>query len=296
MTRAVTRFAPSPTGDLHLGHVYAAWFARAAARAAGGRYLVRIEDIDQGRCRRDYENRNLDDLVWLGLAGDEAPVRQSERRPHYDAALDRLARQGVVYPCFCTRREIRAEIAAAGGAPHAAPDGTLVYPGTCRGLPADETARRQAAGEGFALRLDVARAVAMAGPLTWTDRRFGTRPAEPLAFGDVVVARKELGVAYHLAVVVDDALQGVTEVTRGEDLLAATHVHRLLYALLGHAPPVWHHHALVVDDAGERLATRRGGFTVAALRAAGRTSAEVLELAQTRLAGAAGQLPLSERE
>ncbi len=277
----VTRFAPSPTGDLHLGHVYAAAFARDAAAAAGGRYLVRIEDIDHTRCRAQFAARNLADLHWLGLAGEAEPVRQSERLDLYRTALARLEGLGVVYPCFCTRAEIRAEIAAAAAAPHAGPDGAPAYPGTCRRLDVGERADRLAAGRPHALRLDAAAAARMTGPLDWSDRRFGPHTVDPATIGDVVLARKDLGTSYHVAVVVDDAAQGVTLVTRGEDLLASTPIHRMLYALLGLAAPQWHHHPLVRDAAGERLAKRADAASVRALRQAGRSAEAVLVMAGT---------------
>lgn len=276
----VTRFAPSPTGDLHLGHAYAAWYARDVAKRAGGRFLVRIEDVDVGRCRPEFILRNLEDLRWLGLTWDGAVVRQSERMPLYRAALDRLRAQGVTYPCFCTRADIRAEIAAAGSAPHpSAPDGAPVYPGTCRALDPGKRDDLQASGRSYAIRLDVARARRLTGHLDWFDRLRGPAPAEPERFGDVVVARKDIATSYHLAVVVDDADQGVTEVTRGADLLDATHIHRLLYALLDLPVPVWNHHALVRDAAGRRLAKRSGDEAIAALRERGHTPEQVLALA-----------------
>jgi len=275
----VTRFAPSPTGPLHLGHAYAAWFAR--AQATDGRFLVRIEDIDRDRCRPEYEAAIFDDLAWLGLGGAEPAMRQSERFAAYRAALDRLQGQGLLYPCFCTRRDI----AAAATAPHlvqAGPDGPL-YPGTCRGLPAGDRAERIARGDAYALRLDMAAAVRIAGPLTWTDRGRGVQAAQPALFGDVVLARKDAPASYHLAVVVDDAAQGIGLVTRGEDLFAATHVHRLLQALLGLPVPGWHHHGLVRDDAGRRLAKRAPSFTIRSLRDAGWTAEAVLAEAERRV-------------
>jgi len=274
----VTRFAPSPTGPLHLGHAYAAWFAR--AHATGGRFLVRIEDIDRDRCRPEFEAAIFDDLAWLGLEGAPPVMRQSERFDAYRAALDRLSADGLLYPCFCTRRDI----AAAATAPHlvqAGPDGPL-YPGTCRGLPAGVRKERIDRGDAYALRLDIRKAVRMAGPLNWTDRGRGLQEARPEAFGDVVLARKDTPASYHLAVVVDDAAQGVDLVTRGEDLFAATHVHRLLQAVLGLPTPEWHHHGLVRDDAGNRLAKRAPAFTLRDLRTAGRSAADVLDEARRR--------------
>lgn len=278
----VTRFAPSPTGDLHLGHAYSAWFARDVAACAGGRFLVRIEDIDTGRCRPAFIERNLDDLQWLGLAWEQPVVRQSERMDLYREALRRLDDLGVVYPCFCTRKDIRAEIEAAAGAPHTvAPDGSAVYPGICRALDAAARDDRIAAGRSHALRLDAARARRLTGELSWTDRSHGRRTARLDQFGDVVIARKDNATSYHLSVVVDDAAQGVTDVTRGEDLLEATHVHRTLYALLDLPPPVWHHHRLCRDDQGRRLAKRQGDVTIRSLRERGVTPEQVLVMARS---------------
>ncbi len=279
-----TRFAPSPTGDLHLGHAYAARFAWDAARRGGGRYLVRIEDIDGARCRREFEARNLDDLAWLGLQPDAPPVRQSERLAHYRAALDHLAGLGVIYPCLCTRAAIRAEIAAANVAPQAtvtapvAPPG--IYPGTCRRVDQEWLAERIARGEPYALRLDAERALRVAGTLVWTDLARGQATVRADHLSDVVIARKELATSYHIAVVVDDAAQGITHVTRGEDLLAVTPLHRLLYALLGLSPPLWHHHALCCDDQGRRLAKRSGALSIRALREQGLSPDQVLRMAK----------------
>ena len=273
----VTRFAPSPSGYLHLGHAYAALFAWRAGEQAGGRCLLRIEDLDAARCHPRFEAAILEDLAWLGMSWDGPPLRQSERMAHYTAALERLQAEGFVYPCFCTRREIRAEIARAPQAPHG-PDGPL-YPGACRGLSAAEREDRIAAGAAYALRLDAAAAAARAGPLTWRDEAKGDLAAETQALGDVVLARKDLGASYHLAVTVDDAAQEVTLVTRGEDLLPSTHVHRLLQALLGLPVPRWHHHRLLTDGAGERLAKRSDSLAIRALREAGRSAAEVRALA-----------------
>jgi glutamyl-Q tRNA(Asp) synthetase len=273
----VTRFAPSPTGRLHLGHAHSALFGWRAAKAAGGRFLLRIEDIDRQRCRPALEAGIIEDLAWLGLAWEHPVRRQSEHLDDYRGALDRLAAEGLAYPCFCSRKEIAAEIARAAAAPHG-PEGPL-YPGTCRGLPAGERAARIAACQPYALRLDVAAASARTGPLTWHDRGHGTIDAEPALLGDVVLGRRDAPASYHLAVTLDDHLQGVTLVTRGEDLFAATHVHRLLQALLGLAVPDYHHHRLLTNDRGERLAKRDGALTLAALRAAGRSSGEVRALA-----------------
>ena len=272
----VTRFAPSPTGDLHLGHAYAAGFAWRAAQRSGGRFLVRIEDIDAGRCRERFVARNLEDLCWLGLAWEQPVVRQSGRMPRYIAAVDRLRELGVVYPCFCTRSAIRAEIAAASGAPHAG--GSAVYTGTCRSL---DPARREALlaeGRSWALRLDAAKALRLTGALDWFDRQRGCQQVIAALLGDVVIARKEMPVSYHLCVVVDDAAQGVSLVTRGEDLLESTPVHRTLQALLGLPAPEWWHHPLCRDADGRRLAKRDGDASIRGLRERGLAPAEVLQM------------------
>lgn len=281
---AVTRFAPSPTGDLHLGHAYAATYAHNVAIRAGGfaagRFIVRIEDLDRGRCREDFVARQLDDLAWLGLSWDQPVVRQSGRMELYAAALARLDGLGVTYPCFCTRKEIRDEIAAAGGAPHSlAPDGSFVYPGTCRDLSPAHRDELLASDRPYAVRLNVGRALRLTGPLSWTDRLRGRHAARPERFGDVVIGRKAVTASYHLAVVVDDADQGVSEVTRGADLLEASHLHRLLYGLLEIAPPLWHHHAVCRDRFGRRLAKRDADVTIRALRARGHAPGEVRAMA-----------------
>lgn len=273
----VTRFAPSPTGRLHLGHAFAALFAEREARAQGGRFLVRIEDIDRGRCRPEFEAAILEDLAWLGLEWDRPIRRQSEHMADYAAQLARLEAMGLIYPCFCTRAAIRSEIARAGHAPHG-PDGPL-YPGTCRTLSGDECGARIDRGEAFALRLDMGPAAARAGPLIWTDRDRGETIADPCAAGDVVLARKDTPTSYHLAVTLDDHLQGVTLVTRGEDLFATTHVHRLLQALLGFETPEYHHHRLLAAASGARLAKRDQGATLETLRAEGHGPAEVRRMA-----------------
>jgi glutamyl-Q tRNA(Asp) synthetase len=249
-----TRFAPSPNGPLHLGHAYAAILAHDLARARGGECLLRIEDIDGTRSRAALVPEILADLAWLGLAWDGAPVFQSRRLPEYAAAGERLKALGLLYPCQCTRAEIAAAARETG------PDGP-VYPGTCRRRPADP--------RGAAWRLDMAKAVALAGPLEWLDERAGLQRAAPERFGDVVLLRKEAPASYHLAATLDDAADGITLVTRGADLFAATHVHRLLQALLGLPVPVWHHHPLLVEADGRKLAKRRGSPALADRRRAG---------------------------
>ncbi len=269
MVETVTRFAPSPTGYLHLGHAHAALFAVRAARAAGGRFLLRIEDIDFTRCRPEYEDAIFEDLAWLGLSWDGPVLRQSERRAAYDAALAALAAAGLTYPCSCTRKEIAAEIAAAGGAPQG-PDGPL-YPGTCR--------NRSGRGDEAAIRLDCAKAGRQAGVLEFFDRGAGRVAVDACLFGDAVIARRDIGTSYHLACVVDDAHQGVTLVTRGEDLLPATHIQRVLQAALGLPVPQYHHHGLLRDEDGRRLAKRDAARSIRSLREAGTSPAEVRALA-----------------
>lgn len=258
----VTRFAPSPTGLLHLGHAFAA----ITAAESGDDFLLRIEDLDAGRSRDEFIEAIYRDLKWLGLSWDEPVLRQSRRAPAYAGALERLAAMGLTYPCVCTRAKIAEEIARAGEAQHG-PDGPL-YPGTCRHLnnvPSDKP---------HALRLDTARAAALAGPLTF--REHGRIEAvDPLRFGDIVLARKDLPGAYHLAVVLDDAFQGVTLVTRGEDLLPATHVQRLLQALLGLPEPAYAHHPLVLDENGRKFSKRDNAITLAALRESGATPSDI---------------------
>ncbi|CAO3418247.1 tRNA glutamyl-Q(34) synthetase GluQRS [Azospirillum doebereinerae] len=289
MTDLVTRFAPSPTGHLHLGHAHSALFGWTAAQRGGGRFLLRIEDIDPNRCRPAFERDLIEDLAWLGLSwgdpgGDPGdapgggPVRrQSDHFDDYRAALARLREAGVVYPCFCTRKDIAAEIGRAGAAPHG-PDGPL-YPGTCRHLSEDIRAARIAAGETWAMRLDVAEAMRRTGPLRWHDRGRGWQTATPEQLGDVVLARKDTPTSYHLSVTLDDHLQRVTLVTRGEDLFFATHTHRLLQALLGFEPPDYHHHGLLRNAAGERLAKRDRAQSLRSLRAEGAEPAAVRALA-----------------
>jgi glutamyl-Q tRNA(Asp) synthetase len=278
----VTRFAPSPTGLIHLGSAYSALFAERAARRASGRFLLRIEDVDRTRCRPEFTAAIFEDLAWLGLRWEEPVRQQSEHFDDYRAALARLAAMELVYPCFCTRTEIMAEIAAAGGAPHAAdPHGAEgpPYPGTCRRLDPAERKARLARGDNHALRLDAAKASAQAGPLTWHDRARGPQQARPERLGDAVLARKDVPTSYHLAVTLDDHLQGTTLVTRGEDLFVATHTHRLLQALLGLDTPEYLHHRLLLGPDGRRFAKRDRAMTIRAMREAGRTPAEVRALA-----------------
>ncbi|HVC59657.1 MAG TPA: tRNA glutamyl-Q(34) synthetase GluQRS [Acetobacteraceae bacterium] len=276
----VTRFAPSPTGHLHLGHALSALTAWRRAREAGGRFLLRLEDIDPGRCRPEFAAAIEQDLAWLGLDWD-GPVRiQSRHLPEYRAALDALVARGLLYPCFCTRAEIGAEVAASAAAPHA-PDGSSLYPGTCRRLSAGQRAARTAAGERFALRLDMARALAaVPRPLGFEEVGEGVITCDPAPFGDAVLARKDAPASYHLCVTHDDALQGVTLVTRGVDLKPATHLHRLLQALMGWPAPRYEHHRLLTDTSGRRLAKRDRAATLRDLRAAGWSSEAVRGVAE----------------
>jgi glutamyl-Q tRNA(Asp) synthetase len=278
----VTRFAPSPTGFLHLGHAYSALFAWRRAREAGGRFLLRLEDIDAGRCRPEFADAILQDLAWLGLDWDCAVRVQSRHLPEYRAVLDGLEARSLLYPCFCTRADIQREVEQSAAAPHA-PDGSPLYPGICRNLSQDEREARVAAGERHALRLDMQRALASVGAmLTFEEAGEGTVACRPERFGDVVLARKEAPASYHLCVTHDDAVQGVTLVTRGADLKPATHLHRLLQALLGWPVPAYAHHSLLTDAAGRRLAKRDCAATLRELRAQGRSPGEVRELAETR--------------
>ncbi len=271
----VTRFAPSPTGQLHIGHAYSVLFAYRKAKENGGRFILRIEDIDTERCRPEYVDGIKEDLHWLGLTWEEPVRKQSEHMAGYAAALDKLAGADLLYPCFCSRRDIREEIARAPAAPHG-PEGAL-YPGTCRNLTADERQDRMAKGEPYALRLDTTAALArLDAPLIWEDLEKGKQEAHPEILGDVVLARKDTPASYHLCVTLDDHLQGVTHVTRGEDLFHATHLHRLLQHILGLNVPVWHHHPLLHDEEGKRFAKRNQSVTLKSLREMGSMPEDII--------------------
>jgi glutamyl-Q tRNA(Asp) synthetase len=279
MADTILRFAPSPNGHLHLGHALSALLNLDMARAAGGRLLLRIEDIDATRCRPELEAAIYEDLAWLGLAWDEPVRRQSEHLDDYRAALAMLEAKGLVYPSFESRAEIArlvAERDARSRWPRD-PDGAPLYPGTGKRLPAAERAQRIANGEPYALRLDMEMASQLAGPLTWSET--GTEPgvvdAKPHAWGDVVLARKETPTSYHLSVVVDDALQGVTHVVRGLDLYWSTSVHRLLQALLGLPAPAYHHHRLILDADGRKLSKTTRATGLRELRAQGATPGDI---------------------
>jgi glutamyl-Q tRNA(Asp) synthetase len=274
---SATRFAPSPTGYLHKGHAFSALTALATARRLRGRFVLRIEDIDFTRCRPEFEAAIYEDLAWLGLDWETPVLRQSEHMADYQAALERLREAGLVYRCFATRREIAEAMLSA---PHGAPEGFRGAP-----PPAADEAARLRAGEPFAWRLDLAAARAAAGPLSFVETgqgpagESGSIDVAPDAAGDVVLARKDVGVAYHLAVVVDDARQQITDVVRGRDLFEATHVQRLLQALLSLPAPRYHHHPLIAGEDGGRLAKRDNAPTLRAFRASGCTPASLrLEL------------------
>ena len=269
----ITRFAPSPSGPLHVGHLLAALQARRLADAHGGRCVLRVEDIDQRAQHPEYLELMYEDLKWLDLSFDDEVMVQTQRFDVYRGVLDSLRNMGLLYPCFCTRSEIKAQVAEIGRAPHA----TLgyLYPGSCRQLPPDVVEERLAAGVPHSWRLDMRRVQDLVGCPLWHDLRRGTQRCVPTEYGDVVLARKDFPASYHLSVVVDDAAQGVTHVTRGEDLFDATHIHRVLQGVLALPVPVYCHHSLLRDNSGKRLAKRDGARSIASLRAAGYTPGQV---------------------
>lgn len=272
----MTRFAPSPTGHLHLGHAYSGLFAYEAALREGGQFLLRIEDIDPTRCKSEFVLSIIEDLKWLGLSWPE-PIRvQSKHMHQYAAALFTLRDKGVLYPCFCTRKEVAAEAARAGHAPHADEQAEPVYAGTCRHLSDVEVVEKLAQHKVANWRLNLEKALSITGELSWVDRAKGVMKAQPEIFGDVVIARKDVPTSYHLSVTVDDAVQGVTLVTRGEDLLPTTHIHRVLQALLDYPTPKYHHHKLLLDASGKRYAKRDQSVTLKALRESGKTAEDIL--------------------
>ncbi len=288
----VFRFAPSPNGQLHLGHAFSALTNARLARRFGGRLLVRIEDIDTARCPPAFIAACLDDLAWLGLEWEEPERRQSRHFADYEAALNELRDRELVYPCFCSRREIVERVVAIEaetGTPWPRdPEGTPLYPGTCRGLPPERVAALFAGHAPHSWRLDMGKALKVASELV--DRQLVWRQfdpnsatvaeveADPARWGDIVLARKDTPTSYHLAVVVDDAIQGVTHVVRGQDLQAATDIHVLLQALLGKPSPLYHHHALLRDAAGEKLAKSRGSRSLSDMRARGVSAAELRQM------------------
>ena len=266
-----TRFAPSPTGYLHLGHAYAALYAH--KKANGGRFVLRIEDIDGSRCRPEFVAALTEDLAWLGLAW-EVPVRvQSEHFSDYRKALALLENMGLLYPCFCTRAEIQREVSNAMNAQHS-PDGVL-YPGTCRLISQSECADKIASGAPYSLRLDMAKAMERVGAVSWTEETRGRQLARPADFGDVVVARKDTPASYHLCVTIDDALQEIDLVTRGEDLFRATDVHRLIQTLLDLPEPTYSHHRLLLDESGNKFSKRDHAESLRTMREMGETALSV---------------------
>ena len=277
MPQPVFRFAPSPNGHLHLGHALSALQNFDMARAAGGRFLLRMEDIDTTRCRPEFEAAIIEDLAWLGIQWEQPVRRQSEHMDDYKAALAKLEAQGLVYPSFESRAEIDKLVAAreAGGGWPRDPDGAPLYPGAGKAIAPAERERRMAAGEPYALRLDMAAALARVGPLNWREGEEGSILADPAAWGDVVLARKDAPTSYHLSVVVDDALQGVTHVARGRDLYPSTSVHRLLQELLGLPAPFYRHHRLILDSDGRKLAKSNRSTAIRELRAAGTTPSDI---------------------
>lgn len=283
MHTRIFRFAPSPNGYLHLGHAYSALLNDDMARLADGRLLIRIEDIDTARCRPEYEAAILDDLRWLGIAWQPAVRRQSEHFDDYQAAVTKLEAIGLLYPSFESRSEIAALVAERDRQGHwpRDPDGMPLYPGRARKMPKAERDRRRREGEPFALRLAIDAAVARAGVLTWNETGQGPQgqsgivAAAPQMWGDVVLARKEMPASYHLAVAIDDALQGVTDVVRGQDLFWSTSIHRLLQALLGLPEPTYHHHRLILDGSGRKLSKSTLATSLRQLRAAGATPVDI---------------------
>jgi glutamyl-Q tRNA(Asp) synthetase len=283
MGTRILRFAPSPNGYLHLGHSYSALLNHDMARAAGARLLLRIEDIDTARCRLAYETAIYEDLAWLGIVWEEPVRRQSQHFDDYRAALARLEALGLLYPSFESRSEINALVAERDRHGHwpRDPDGVPLYPGDARSLSPSERERRRAAGEPFALRLAMDAAMARAGALNWTETGVGPQgqtglvAASPQLWGDVVIARRESPTSYHLAVTVDDAIQGVTEVVRGQDLFWSTAIHRLLQALLDLPAPVYHHHGLILDAEGRKLSKSAQAKSLRELRAAGASAVDI---------------------
>lgn len=283
MSRPVFRFAPSPNGYLHLGHAYSALLNHDRARATHGRFLVRIEDIDTARCRPEFEAAIYEDLAWLGLTWEQPVRRQSDHLARYRQALERLEREGLVYPAFESRGDIARTIRqrGAGGAWPCDPDGAPLYPGTARDMPAAERQALRTSGVPFALRLDIAAATALTGDLTWRERGHGPAGetgeivARPQDWGDMIVGRKETPTSYHLSVVVDDAEQGVTCVMRGHDLFRATDVHRVLQALLAIPAPAYCHHELIRDEAGNKLSKSTRSTSLRELRMAGVSPAQI---------------------
>lgn len=269
----VTRFAPSPTGYLHLGHAYSALLAWQRVKEEGGQFLLRFEDIDYTRVRPEFYQQIEDDLNWLGIEWKRTPILQSERLPLYQDALDELRDLGLLYRCFCTRKDLAESAAPQQGVPHGH------YTGRCREMADSVVTERLEEEKSFSWRLDIARASARVGRLSFQDRERGVVGVEPHILGDPVLARKDIATSYHLASVVDDAEQGVTEIIRGRDLLESTHLHRVLQKLWGYSEPIYEHHRLVVNEDGRRLAKREHSLAIKELRERGFTSEEVVQQA-----------------
>ena len=275
-----TRFAPSPSGYLHLGNAYSAMFAEHAAREKNGQFFLRIEDIDRQRCRPEFEESIKEDLDWLGLKWEKPVHRQSDHLENYQTALNALQKMQVLYPCFCTRKDIVAEISQANRASHQTISGPFgpIYPGTCRNISVDERQFQLAAGVTYALRIDVVRALSLVNDINWIDNDRGTVAAKPEIFGDVVLARKDIPTSYHLSVTVDDNLQKIALVTRGEDLRLATHIHRLLQELLGYDVPEYRFHSLLSGKDGRQYSKRNNSITLRTLRDSGYTPTNIREI------------------
>ncbi|PPR12803.1 MAG: Glutamate--tRNA ligase [Alphaproteobacteria bacterium MarineAlpha12_Bin1] len=283
-TNIVTRFAPSPSGQLHLGHAYTALFAWKLAKRSNGKFILRIEDIDTGRCNAQFEKEIFEDLEWLGIEWDEPVMRQSERAQAYKSALDSLIEKQLIYQCFCTRKEIIQEINNSIAAPQKNHAQYKIYPGTCRSLPISQRKTKLLSGSPFAWRLDFKKALEHTGNLYWVDRLKGNQKVTSEKVGDVVLARKDIGTSYHLAVTIDDSAQDISLINRGADLFDATHIHRLLQKLLGLKTPEWHHSPLLKDEFGKRLSKSEGASTLRELRQKGVTKSEIWSLAIQNLA------------
>lgn len=274
------RFAPSPNGHLHLGHAYSAFFAFEKAKQTGGSFILRIENIDTTRCDKQLENDIFEDLIWLGLEWTEPVRRQSEHMEDYQKALNKLDSIELTYPCFCTRKEINEEATRSLTAPHG-PEG-IVYPGTCKTLSLKDRAEKIKSGLPYTIRLDLEKALNYIGkPLFWYDEEKGKQEAKAHDIGDAVLMRKDIPTSYHLSVVVDDHLQGITHVTRGKDLFYATHLHKILQELLGYKTPLYHHHKLITDKNGKRFAKRDNAITLRALREQGHTPDDIKRMIET---------------
>ncbi|MEZ5757957.1 MAG: tRNA glutamyl-Q(34) synthetase GluQRS [Emcibacteraceae bacterium] len=285
--KIITRFAPSPSGELHLGHAFSAKLNYDFAKKHGGPFILRIEDIDLGRCKKDYEVLIYEDLNWLGLKWENPVRRQSDHFDDYQQALKKLDDMGLLYPCFCTRKDIRQEIEESSRAPHLksafGPEG-LIYPGICKNLSSDKRAQKLAEGIPHAMRIDMEKALSMLeAPLYWTDLSMGKQKACPEILGDVVLARKDFPTSYHLSVVIDDHIQKISHVIRGEDLFYASHIHRLLQHLLKLNTPFYNHHALLKSKEGTKFSKREKSFTIRSFRESGVVPEEIDDLIKNYL-------------